>query len=59
MRVMTEMTQKHILALWVSENAAHVKPIEPCLKGVRVIVLTDRSQKEKFEMSPCQTTFIK
>lgn len=53
------MTQKRILALWVSENVAHVKPIEPCLKGVRVIVLTDRSQKEKFEMSPCQTTFIK
>nr|DAH70340.1 MAG TPA: hypothetical protein [Bacteriophage sp.] len=33
-----------VILLWVSENAAHVKPIEPCLKGVTFIkLLTDRS----------------
>lgn len=26
------------ILLWVSGNAAHVKPIEPCLKGVTKIV---------------------
>ena len=31
---MIKMTLKLILEQWVSENAAHLKPLEPCLTGV-------------------------